>query len=436
MQLTLKSRPMLHSRIHLQSVCQPMPLRSTTAAAPSVIRATPNERPIGPESGGQRKQPPRGGDDEPTVGRKAGHSLGKVPAGGSQLGRGKSSKRITPRRNGYQKNGTVTASPAQLNRLIMACRDLTSLDQVIKGNDHSFDERHVATAMNRIAMVHDRKNQSQVDMAQRMMQDLSVVALHQVNCMDARCLSSVLWALGSVGGWIYFAATKLPGFNAQDLSNSLWAFAKLGIEDDAFTAALLSVAERKLPGFNAQELSNSLWASAKLGIEDDAFIAALLSVAKLKLPDFEAQSLSNSLWAIANLGIKDDAFIAALLRVAKRKLPDFDEQALSNSLWAIAKLDIEDDAFTAALLSVAKRKLPDFTAQALSNSLWAAAKLGIEDEAFVATWLSVARRKLAEFNSIDLRQVSTSIASRDKWNIDKGFKDRIAARSGNKGGDL
>eukprot|EP00798_Chlamydomonas_sp_ICE-L_P030056 gene30056-biopygen15915 len=312
MQLTLKSRPMLHSRIHLLSVCQPRPLRSTTAASPYVIRATPNERPIGPGRGGQRKEPPRGGDDEPTVGGKAGHSLGKVPAGGSQQGRGKSSKSFTPHRNNYQKNGKVTASPAQLNRIIMAC-------------------------------------------------------------------------------WIYFAATKLPKFTAQALSNILWAFAKLGIEDDTFIAALLSVAKRKLPDFKAQELAISLWAAATLGIEDEAFIAAWLPRAKRKLPGFEAQDLSNSLWAAATLGIKDEAFIAAWLRMAKRKLPDF-------------------------------------TAQALSNSLWAADKLGIEDVAFIATWLSVATQKLAEFNVIELQQISTAIASRDKWTIDKAFKDRIAAR--------
>eukprot|EP00798_Chlamydomonas_sp_ICE-L_P030053 gene30053-biopygen15912 len=124
----------------------------------------------------------------------------------------------------------ASVTPAELARIITGLADLTRLEQVVKVYGHNFDERHVSAAM-----------------------------------------------------------TRLPGFGAQALANSLWALAKLGIKDEAFTASWFRVATRKLPEFNTQNLSNSLWAVSKLGIEDDAFTAAWLREAKVKLPGFNAQ---------------------------------------------------------------------------------------------------------------------------------------------------
>eukprot|EP00798_Chlamydomonas_sp_ICE-L_P023996 gene23996-biopygen18495 len=248
-------------------------------------------------------------------------------------------------------------------------------------------------------------------MAQQMMQNLSVFALRDLSNMKAQSLSTVLGAFSKVGGPVNSALVqgilseaklKLPDFNAQGLSNTLYAAAKLGIDDKAFIAAWLREAKPKLSVFNAQNLSNTLSAAAKLGIEDKAFTATWLCESKLKLPDFNAQDLSNSLWAAAKLGIQDKAFIASWLREAKMKLPGFNAQGLSNSLWAAAKLGIEDKAFTATWLCGSKLKLPDFNAQDLSNSLWAAAKLGIQDKAFIAAWLREAKLKLIDFNAQNL----------------------------------
>eukprot|EP00798_Chlamydomonas_sp_ICE-L_P005018 gene5018-biopygen15322 len=403
-----------------------------------------DERPIGPGRGGNAKTDKRGAADDATLGWKTRQQASPVkgPAGRSQPGRGASSGRSRPQRQSHPQGDKATPRPAELMGRIMACTDLSSLDQAIKEHGQSFNDRHMSSAMSRVGKLYRR---NQVAMAQQMMQDLSVFALRELNKMNAQSLSNVLVALSKVGGpvnpalvqgilseaklklpdyiaqelsnslwaaaklgikdraftaaWLHEAKLKLPDFNAQELSNSLWAAATLGIEDKAFTAAWLRAVNLKLSGFNAQELSNSLWATATLGIEDKAFNAAWLCAAKLKLPDFNAQGLSNSLWAAATLGIEDKAFTAAWLRAANLKLSSFNAQELSNSLWATATLGIEDKAFNAAWLCAAKLKLPDFNAQNLSNSLWAAATLGIEDKAFTSTWLRAAKLKLPDFNA-------------------------------------
>eukprot|EP00798_Chlamydomonas_sp_ICE-L_P005019 gene5019-biopygen15323 len=382
-----------------------------------------DELPIGPGRGGNAKKDKRGAADDATLGWKIRQQASPVegPAGRSQPGRGASSGRSRPQRQSHPQGDKrddktailATPRPAQLMGRIMACTDLSSLDQAIKEHGRSFNDRHMSTAMSRVGKSLKRH---QVAMAQQMMQDLSVFALHELKNMDAQSLSNVLvalskcwslWAVAKLGiedkafnaTWLRAAKLKLHDFNAQELSNSLWAAAILGIEDKAFTATWLRAAQLKLPDFNAQELSNSLWAAANLGIEDKTFTATWLRAAKLKLPGFNAQVLSNSLWAAATLGIEDKAFTAAWLRAAKLKLPDFNAQELSNSLWAVATLGIEDKAFTAAWLRAAKLKLPDFNAQDLSNSLWAVATLGIEDKAFTATWLRAAKLELPDFNA-------------------------------------
>eukprot|EP00798_Chlamydomonas_sp_ICE-L_P004828 gene4828-biopygen15138 len=230
---------------------------------------------------------------------------------------------------------------------IMACTDLNSLDQVVTADGQRFDYRLVSAALTKVVKLH-RWNQKA--MAQRMMQDLRVLALRELNNMNARSLAGVLWALAKFGGPVnpalvqgIFVRTKeeLVSFNAHDISNVLWAMAKLCVPSDGLVHDIMDAATRRLPDFKAQELSNtelsnSLWAVANLGVEDEAFNATWLSVAKQKLPDLNAKDLFHTLWAAANLGIEDDDFAATWMIVAKLKLPEFDVQALSNNLSSAA----------------------------------------------------------------------------------------------------
>ena len=56
------------------------------------------------------------------------------------------------------------------------------------------------------------------------------------------------------------AKQHLDQFNAQDLANTAWAFAKVGQQDGQLFKALAKMAKRRLDQFNAQELANMAWA--------------------------------------------------------------------------------------------------------------------------------------------------------------------------------
>jgi hypothetical protein len=56
------------------------------------------------------------------------------------------------------------------------------------------------------------------------------------------------------------AQRHLDQFNAQELANTLWAFAKAGQQDEQLFKALAKMAEQRLEQFNAQNLANTAWA--------------------------------------------------------------------------------------------------------------------------------------------------------------------------------
>ena len=212
-------------------------------------------------------------------------------------------------------------------------------------------------------------------------------------------------------------AKRQYGFDAQAISNLLWALAKLmengwlklnqvDLASQAATALLRQVVTPPEP-FTPQELSNLLWALAKL--VDNGWIqlyqdhrllsetvTALLRQVVTPPGPFISQHISNLLWALAKLvdngrlqlyqdrRLLNEAVTALLLQVVTPPEP-FISQHISNLLWALAKLvenaplkrdqdDPASQAVTALLPQVVAPPGP-FKPQEISNLLWALAKL-------------------------------------------------------------
>ena len=56
--------------------------------------------------------------------------------------------------------------------------------------------------------------------------------------------------------------------------------------------------------FKAQNLANTVWAFATLDQNDSSFYTALATAAYLRMGDFDAQNLANTAWAFARQGSK------------------------------------------------------------------------------------------------------------------------------------
>jgi hypothetical protein len=146
--------------------------------------------------------------------------------------------------------------------------------------------------------------------------------------------------------------------NAQDLSNSLWAWAKLmqaklpvrlaQLHGVQMCRSLAEQAIAKRASFNAQALSNFLWAWATLargghglpGAQDELveqLFASLTEVAMRRMPQLTSQELANLLYAHASCGrFSDPQLYQRLAGAMQGKLAGADVQAICNAAWAIA----------------------------------------------------------------------------------------------------
>jgi hypothetical protein len=142
-------------------------------------------------------------------------------------------------------------------------------------------------------------------------------------------------------------SSKLLRFNSQDLSMTVYAYAKL-VQCGATppppptlinALAVEAAAKAREDALSPQQLSNVLWALATLKHQSPAMqMPTFAQAAARSLPDSNAQNVSNMLWAFATLGyvlppLVRDAFDATL----GQRLPDFSSQALANTAWAMAK---------------------------------------------------------------------------------------------------
>lgn len=152
-------------------------------------------------------------------------------------------------------------------------------------------------------------------------------------------------------GLLDLAYSRLPQAGPREVSNQLWAVARLGVHPGAeWLDAYLSASAGVLPGCASQEVGTLSWALAKFGHTPgrgaggwlDAFLVHSAGVAG----KLDGQALSNLLWGMATLGVPPvtgsgcawaDAVAGTLAVRAAHMAP----QGLANALWALARLGVQ-----------------------------------------------------------------------------------------------
>lgn len=129
-----------------------------------------------------------------------------------------------------------------------------------------------------------------------------------------------------------------------DVSLSLWALATLRLPPGGFCPRLLPAAERyslaHLPDFPQQELSNLLWALARLQHRPSpAFMSRLYDTTGVLLPELQPQALSTLLYSLAQMGAApEQAWLAAAAGRAAETLPGSGPQSMALTVYALAVL--------------------------------------------------------------------------------------------------
>jgi len=193
------------------------------------------------------------------------------------------------------------------------------------------------------------------------------------------------------------------------------------MEAQLLHAFLLHQAVGMLPQLRARELSNMLWAAARLGPHPGPdWVNAFIDRAQQLMPSFNAQDMGNTMWALARFRCyPGPTFMSAFLQHSHSALPRMDAQALVNVAWALATLDYRPHASWAQTWqSALLQQLQSLTPQGHANALWAAVHLG---SAPAPHWLACISHMLltdpAQFQPQELSMLLLALAKADAGQV-------------------
>ena len=216
----------------------------------------------------------------------------------------------------------------------------------------------------------------------------------------------------SSGSWLavtesaIVAKRNLPSYNPQDLSNTLWAFAKFEhVPGPAFQEAFEEAALAKIGSFDTQSLANFAYAHAALALPGAATVLPLVSEhleRKLENSSWNADADADAarrfpsvppatdaeptpvelvmvLWAYARCGFDPGPeAMARVERAGARFVRAMQPDELTQYLWASASLRYRPNAvFLAAAERRAERAPARYDTEAITLTLWAYATLGL-----------------------------------------------------------
>ena len=282
-----------------------------------------------------------------------------------------------PRTRGVARSVTLEAA-IRLNKRIRDARDAVSILTIVETEHGEFNSVNAATACSRLAKTRQRSAYGPR--------------------MDDRRMQTLF----------YTVARESVDMGAREVSNTVWALAKLGweAEDGVLRSALEGAVVRVAPSMSAQAVANTLSALASLRWQaGEGAMRALEAAAVREVPIMNAQDVANTLWALATLRWQAEAAaMHALERAAVREAPSMNAQNVSNTLWALATLGWHagEASMRPALEGAAVRVAQTMNAQDVANTLLALATLGWRASVELASSFDgLAKALLGNFNFLN-----------------------------------
>ncbi|KAK9814919.1 hypothetical protein WJX73_002051 [Symbiochloris irregularis] len=290
-----------------------------------------------------------------------------------------------------------------------------------------FDEVNVATALHRLAKLQPPASAGQASpvIYADHFQQLVVAIKRQLQRFEAQAISNTLWAFATLNYYpdeetlsrlASHAQTIIQTFRPQATSNTLWAFAKLGFGDcEGFLVAAAQQMLNDLPRSVPQDISNTMWAYATLGYQPgQELMTGAARQAALLMQRCKPQEIANTLWAYAMLDHDPGSgLLDAVATQMTERIQNFRPQAVSNSLWAYAKLEYNPGS---RLLDITAQRatgmLHQYTSQEIANTLWAMATLEHHPSAMLldAAAVQIVRR-IEQFSPVDTVRCASAFAT-------------------------
>eukprot|EP00741_Cyanophora_paradoxa_P025639 tig00000385_g24743.t1 len=193
-------------------------------------------------------------------------------------------------------------------------------------------------------------------------------------------------------------ARRLSDFSPQAISNIVWAFAKVGVRDEAMLSSVAAEAARRLSDFGEQNISNVAWGFAKLQFAPPRLFGRISEEARRRVGQLTGQGLANVAWAFATVKFLDAPLFRTLAENALTRLDALNCQQLANLAWAFGTMRVDNLDLMRALADEARQRGAAMKAQELTMLALAFAYVRFDDPAAIDHLVEEARKRLAEFS--------------------------------------
>jgi len=169
-------------------------------------------------------------------------------------------------------------------------------------------------------------------------------------------------------------------FDRTGLVNLAWAFGRTGYRSEPLfaeiSAQLLSTPQH-LSQLRHMEISNLLWAFAKVEVPAPALFERAQGLVISKRSQLEPQHLSNIAWAYSRFDIRSQPLFAALSIEARSKIDGFSPLGLANLTAAFAQLKIYDAPLFRKIEQRASLLVSHFNPSELALIAWGLAEISM-----------------------------------------------------------
>ena len=237
----------------------------------------------------------------------------------------------------------------------------------------------------------------------------------------SRQIANSLHGLGAIcyresGAWVEMVSIqtqrRIHEFEPQHVSNTLWACARMQLQEPLMLRALTSRAIEDIQRFCPLDISICTWAFATMKRREPEWLRAVVR-ARCEFGDFSPQNMSNFVWGLSTLGFRNDNMVLAVGREAAKKIQDFIPQELSNFSWALATMDLCDNLMLRAIAEEVDRRgaeVNTWDPQSLSNMMWAYATLALKDDPLFRRLLDASIERIADHDTQNLANSSWAAA--------------------------
>ena len=273
----------------------------------------------------------------------------------------------------------------------------------------------------------------------------------QMKYADAKCLSTILWALAALGfeprSRLLAAAQRRvceieEEFRAPDVANALWAYAKWARLFNAIGVGAMS----KSTDHSEDESAGK--GNAKSNGGDRAVITSLLRQSEAVMETFSSYQCANICWSSATLNAKlPETYLENLLERIAKESDSLDGVALTHAAWAVGVIGSpvhgESDAFQTLISACADRAAIEKTIEnkdenrrrrvskaGCAGALWACGRICFEPSPEDCEKLLV-RLFDGESNNLDAQALAYAvwgISTIEDVELDERRRERVMVR--------